>query len=114
MAVARRIGLRLSRDGEAGHNYLCEGLELFFMHTGPTMAMMAQLLQKRRAPSEVMGIIADRDAQQAHNALCTCGSGKKFRKCHGDQNPESPFSRLELLTATAQVETNSVAESPAL
>jgi uncharacterized protein len=77
------------------------------------MAMMAQLLQKRRAPSEVMGIVADRDAQQAHTALCTCGSGKKFRKCHGDQNPESPFSKLELLTATAQVGTNSVAESPA-
>jgi radical SAM protein with 4Fe4S-binding SPASM domain len=25
----------LSRDGEPGHNYLCQGLELFFMHTGP-------------------------------------------------------------------------------
>jgi uncharacterized protein len=102
----------VSRDGEGGHNYLCEGLELFFMHTGPTMAMMAQLLQKRRAPSEVMGIIADRDAQQAHNALCTCGSGKKFRKCHGDQNPESPFSKLDALTAPVEIDTNTVAESP--
>ena len=103
----------VSRDGEPGQNYLCEGLELFFMHTGPTMSMMAQLLQKRRAPSEVMGIIADRDAQQAHNALCSCGSGKKFRKCHGDQNPESPFSRLDPLAAPVQIDTGSVAESPA-
>jgi len=86
----------VSRDGEPGQNYLCEGLELFFMHTGPTMSLMAQLIQKRRAPSEVMGIITDRDAEQPHNALCPCGSGIKFRKCHGDQNPESPFSKLEL------------------
>ncbi len=28
----------LSRDGEPGQNYLCAGLELFFMHTGPTLA----------------------------------------------------------------------------
>ena len=103
----------VSRDGEPGQNYLCEGLELFFMHTGPTMSMMAQLLQQRRAPSEVMGIIADRDAQQAHNALCPCGSGKKFRKCHGDQNPESPFSKLDPSTAPVEIDTSPVAGSSA-
>ena len=69
----------LSRDGEPGQNYLCEGLELFFMHTRPTMAMMAQLLQKRRAPSEVMALIADEDAKRGPYAPCPCGSGKKFR-----------------------------------
>jgi uncharacterized protein len=98
----------VSRDGEPGQNYLCEGLELFFMHTGPTMSLMAQLIQKRRAPSEVMGIIADRDAEQTHNALCPCGSGNKFRRCHGDQNPVSPFSKLEL----SPVEPGFVAASP--
>ena len=103
----------VSRDGDPGHNYLCEGLELFFKHTRPTMTMMAQLLQQRRPPSDVVGINADRDTQQAPNAHCPCGSGLKFRVCHGDQKPESPFSKLELLTATALVETNSVAESPA-
>ncbi|MGA9584401.1 MAG: anaerobic sulfatase maturase [Terracidiphilus sp.] len=102
----------VSRDGEPGHNYLCEGLELFFMHTGPTMSMMAQLLQRNRAPSEVMGIIADRDAQQAHNALCSCGSGRKFRKCHGDRAPESPFSKLESLTPPVQIDTSSVSTLP--
>jgi len=73
------------------------------MHTGPTMSLMAQLIQKRRAPSEIMGIIADRDAQQTHNALCACGSGNKFRKCHGDPNPQSPFSKLDLPPVEAEV-----------
>ncbi len=94
----------VSRDGEPGQNYLCEGLELFFMHTGPTMSLMAQLIQKRRAPAEVMGIIAERDAQQTHNALCPCGSGNKFRRCHGDQNPGSPFSKLQLPPVEADAE----------
>lgn len=95
----------VSRDGEAGQNYLCEGLELFFMHTGPMMSLMAQLLQKRRAPSEIMEIVKDRDAERTHNAPCPCGSGNKFRKCHGDRNPETPFSKLDLATAGAAVGT---------
>ena len=91
----------VSRDGEPGQNYLCEGLELFFVHTGPTMGMMAQLIQTRHPASEIMGRIAEKDARMAHNALCPCGSGSKFRKCHGDSHPESPFSKLELSTAVA-------------
>jgi len=86
----------LSRDGEPGQNYLCAGLELFFKHTLPVMRTMAQLLQQQRAPSEVMDMIANQDAQRAHNAPCTCGSGIKFRKCHGNRNPKSPFSELEI------------------
>ena len=86
----------LSQDGETGQNYLCAGLELFFKHTLPAMRVMAQLLQQQRAPSEVMDLIAAQDAQRAHNALCPCGSGVKFRKCHGNRNPQSPFSALDM------------------
>jgi uncharacterized protein len=32
----------LSRDGEAGHNHLCAGLELFFIHTSPAFLVMRQ------------------------------------------------------------------------
>jgi uncharacterized protein len=53
----------LSKDGEPGHNYLCAGLEAFFMHTGPTFNVMAQLLRKGRAPSEVMGLLEERARQ---------------------------------------------------
>ena len=73
----------LSRDGEAGHNYLCPGLELFFKHTRPAMHVMAGLLQRGRAPSEVMTWVASEDEKQGVYRACPCGSGKKFRFCHG-------------------------------
>ena len=40
-----------SRDGEAGHNYLCEGLYHFFSHVRPTMNIMAQLVQRNQPAS---------------------------------------------------------------
>ena len=79
----------LSRDGEPGQNYLCSGLELFYTHTGPAMRMMAQLLQRNRAPSEVMAITAAEDKRLGPYRPCPCGSGRKFRFCHGDNTPSS-------------------------
>ena len=76
----------LSKDGEPGQNYLCAGLEHFFMHTGPVFQMMAQLLQQRRAPSEVMALVAAEDDKQGPYRPCPCGSGKKFRFCHGSKS----------------------------
>jgi uncharacterized protein len=85
----------LSRDGEPGQNYLCAGLELFFTHTRPAMQTMARLLQAGRPPSEVMALTAADDARQGRYQACPCGSGRKFRFCHGDRTPDSPFSRLD-------------------
>jgi uncharacterized protein len=82
----------LSRDGEPGHNYLCPGLELFFTHTRPAMTTMARLLQQGRAPSDVMALVAAEDARRGPYKPCPCGSGRKFRFCHGDRAPASPFS----------------------
>ena len=82
----------LSRDGESGHNYLCAGLELFFKHTLPAMRTMAQLIQRRRYPAEVMLLIAAEDAKRGPYKPCPCGSGKKFRFCHGDRSPRAPFT----------------------
>ncbi len=76
-----------SRDGEQGQNYLCPGLELFFTHTRPVMRAMANLLQHNRAPSEVMAMIAKQDEAQGVYQPCACGSGKKFRFCHGNKSP---------------------------
>jgi uncharacterized protein len=75
----------VSRDGEAGQNYLCEGLELFFMHTGPSFKAMAQLIRQGRAPSEMMASVAADDAVRGSYQPCPCGSGEKFRFCHGDR-----------------------------
>jgi uncharacterized protein len=75
----------LSRDGEPGQNYLCAGLELFFMHTGPTFSTMAKLIQRGHAPAEIMAAIAAADSQRGPYQPCPCGSGEKFRFCHGNR-----------------------------
>jgi uncharacterized protein len=91
-----------SRDGDPGHNYLCAGLELFFTHTRPAMQTMAQLLQRGRPPSDVMAFVAAEDAKRRRNQPCPCGSGDRFRSCHGDNVPHSPFSPLSIPTNPSQ------------
>lgn len=75
-----------SRDGEPGHNYLCAGLELFFKHTQPAMRQMAHLFQQRRPPADVMAIVAAEDERRGVYQPCPCGSGAKFRFCHGSRS----------------------------
>jgi uncharacterized protein len=76
-----------SRDGETGHNYLCPGLELFFLHVGPTLNVMAQLLRQRHAPAEIMNIVCAEDKRKGRKAPCPCKSGLSFGDCHGAQLP---------------------------
>jgi uncharacterized protein len=70
-------------DGEAGLNYLCPGYKLFFHHIDEPMRIMCELLQQGRAPSEIGGWYASRDADRGRNEPCTCGSGRKWKHCHG-------------------------------
>jgi uncharacterized protein len=77
-----------SRDGEPGQNYLCAGLWLFFTHTLPAMRTMAELLQRGRPPSDVMALVREEDETRGVYRPCPCGSGKKFRFCHGQKNPD--------------------------
>jgi uncharacterized protein len=92
----------LSSDGDPGQNYLCSGLYLFFTHTRPAMQKMAQLLQRGHAPADVMAVIADEDAKGGPYAPCSCGSGRKFRFCHGNREPHSPFSGIRVATLAQQ------------
>jgi uncharacterized protein len=69
--------------GEAGQHYLCPSYAAFFHHVTPVMAAMRDLLRAGRAPSEVMASHAVRDAQRGRNDPCTCGSGRKWKVCHG-------------------------------
>jgi uncharacterized protein len=73
----------LSKDGEPGHNYLCEGLYQFFTHTRPAMEQMGRLHSAGRPPAEVMPWTAAHDKQRDAYAPCPCGSGRKFHFCHG-------------------------------
>ena len=82
----------LSRDGEPGQNYLCAGLELFFKHTMPAMRTMAQLLQQRRSPADVMLWVKAEDAKRDPYAPCPCGGGRKFKFCHGDKAPSKAMA----------------------
>lgn len=79
-----------SPDGEPGLSYLCEGYKAFFRHADRPMRIMAGLLRQGRLAEEVMKVMAtqkeggSRDRSlPARNEPCFCGSGLKFKKCHG-------------------------------
>ncbi len=70
-------------DGEAGLNYLCAGYKDFFHHVDRPMRFMTDQLRRGLAPSEIMQLYAAEDAARGRNAFCTCGSGRKWKVCHG-------------------------------
>src|SRR4051812_1533055 len=78
-------------DGDPGLNYLCAGFKEFFHHVDGPMRVMGELLARNRAPAEIMGLYASEDAKRGRNDLCTCGSGQKWKRCHGAEPlPEKP------------------------
>jgi uncharacterized protein len=77
-------------DREPGLNYLCAGYRAFFKHADEPMRIMADLLRRNRPASEVMAVLAREEtdlkaklAKSGRNDPCPCGSGKKFKHCHG-------------------------------
>jgi uncharacterized protein len=77
-------------DGESGLNYLCAGYKAFFNHVDRPMRIMAELLRRNRAPAEIVQVLAAEEAQMqaafakaSRNDPCPCGSGRKFKHCHG-------------------------------
>ncbi len=70
-------------DGEPGLNYLCPSYRAFFRHIGPAMTDMTGLLRSGRAPAELMSRYATEDGRRGRNEPCTCGSGRKWKVCHG-------------------------------
>jgi uncharacterized protein len=70
-------------DGEPGLHYLCPSYKEFFHHIDPAMRAMCDLLRADRAPSELVALYASEDARRGRNDPCTCGSGRKWKHCHG-------------------------------
>ena len=70
-------------DGEPGLNYLCPSYKMFFGHIRPVMETMRGLLRAGRSPAEVTRRYAQADAKRGRNEACTCGSGRKWKRCHG-------------------------------
>ena len=77
-------------DGQAGLNYLCGGYRRFFNHIRPAMAHMAAELRGGRPPANVMRLMQLLDAGPSgadRNQPCPCGSGTKYKRCHGGHAP---------------------------
>jgi uncharacterized protein len=73
-------------EGEFGLNYLCAGYQRFFRHVDPHMRTMTALLRARRAPAEIMDLLARAERERAirtagRNEPCPCGSGRKYKQC---------------------------------
>ncbi len=78
-------------DGEPGLNYLCAGYKAFFKHVDKPMRIMADLLRRGRNADEVTKVVETEDEgderapmKRGRNDACFCGSGLKFKKCHGN------------------------------
>jgi uncharacterized protein len=79
-------------NGEPALNYLCEGYKAFFTHIARPMAMMVEELRVGHPPANVMVRLAREEvelqrrfAAARRNDPCPCGSGHKFKHCHGRQ-----------------------------
>jgi serine-type anaerobic sulfatase-maturating enzyme len=71
--------------GDPGLNFLCAGFKDFFHHVDRPMRIMGDLLRQNRAPSEIVQLYAAEDARRGRNDPCTCGSGRKWKHCHGER-----------------------------
>ncbi len=100
----------LTPDGEPGLNYLCAGLKAFFQHIDFPMKLMAGLIRRQREAWEVMQILDRAFTGVQRNDPCPCGSGRKFKQCHGRPQPApgslplpAPQSRSRSGAAAGQV-----------
>ncbi len=77
-------------EGEDGLNWLCEGYKSFFTHIDKPMQFMAAEYQANRPAANIMRhlmqrekTLKDRFRRAGRNDPCPCGSGRKFKRCHG-------------------------------
>jgi uncharacterized protein len=92
-------------DGDPGLNYLCTGFKAFFHHVDFPMKIMAGLLRRGHEAKEVMSVLERAFAGVQRNDPCPCGSGRKFKQCHGRAQPSpggtalpNPQSRSGVVT----------------
>ncbi|WP_406656465.1 anaerobic sulfatase maturase [Methanolobus sp. ZRKC2] len=98
-------------DDERKLNYLCDGWRTFFHHINHPMQIMVALMLRGYPASEVMHILKQKKVTQerelpkvGRNEPCPCGSGLKFKRCHGRKNSrpnektqgkQTPFQETE-------------------
>lgn len=69
--------------GEPNLNYLCAGYQRFFRHVDAPMKAMANLVRSGQPADRISEIIAGNDLLRPRTDPCSCGSGRKWRHCHG-------------------------------
>lgn len=70
--------------GDRPVSYLCLAYKALFRHMAPHLDTMAELLHRQLSPAGIMEILRHRESGKPHrDAPCPCGSGRKFRNCHG-------------------------------
>jgi len=52
-------------------------------HVDRPMRFMVDRLRRGEAPADVVRLYASEDASRGRNDLCTCASGRKWKRCHG-------------------------------
>ena len=74
----------------SGRHALCAGYRAFYLHAAPLLTRMAELAATGGRASSIMTELAFAEkplrtslAQAGRNDLCPCGSGRKFKHCHG-------------------------------
>jgi hypothetical protein len=55
-----------------------------------------------RPAAEIMRAYASEDAARGRDDPCSCGSGRKFKRCHGDMPLPSPGSINEVVRSLSQ------------
>ncbi|MGM0432692.1 MAG: anaerobic sulfatase maturase, partial [Spirochaetota bacterium] len=72
------------KDTGSDLNYLCEGYKHFYAHTKPYFAAMAKAIKHKHYAKDYTPFLNPEVFKHAErNAPCPCGSGKKFKHCHG-------------------------------
>ncbi len=71
-------------DRENSLNYLCEGYSHFYAHTKPYFEAMERALSNREFARDFVKYLDPKlFLHVGRNDPCPCGSGKKFKHCHG-------------------------------
>ncbi len=79
-------------EGEPGLHYLCQGYQAFFRHVDDPMRVMAAEVRAGRDATGLRDWYAHADAQRGRNEPCSCGSGVKWKRCHGARTLNRPGS----------------------
>jgi len=77
--------LTTQEDDPERLNYFCESNKMFLAHAAPFLEAMVHLLRQGQPAARIMDILGTRSAapRPQRNAPCSCGSGRKYKRCCG-------------------------------